>query len=391
MARPALPLEAAPAQASRRVELLAILAFWTLMATLTAAHRVLDPRFGEWPTWLVVFRAYQSFYLWAVVTPFVFWLTRRLPFERGLEARRVLQHFVIAIVVAALVDLVDDIARSKLAPNGGRPFAPLQELLALRFLQDLTIYLAVLAAGFARDFFIRFQERQAEAIRLRAEALDLEAQLAEAQLQTLRMQLNPHFLFNTLHAVSSLVERDPKGVRRIITRLSRLLRYTLEGSSAKEVPLHQELGFLDGYLDIQQIRFQGRLEVVQRIDPEAEHAMVPNLMLQPLVENAIQHGVSRLTTPGRLEIGARREGADLYLWVRDNGDGPVEVGGDGATPGGVGLRNTRDRLAALYGPAARFQLRDADDGGTVAELWLPYHTAQDLHTAAMPLADTVDG
>ena len=215
----------------------------------------------------------------------------------------------------------------------------------------------------------------------------LQAQLAEARLDALRRQLDPHFLFNTLHAVSSLVERDPRGVRRMITRLSELLRHSIEVSGEPEVPLRQELELLGRYLDIMPVRFQGRLEVETRVDDRALDALVPNLILQPLVENAIKHGVEQLTGPGRICIEAEHADGQVVLRVRDNGpgvDGGVPAGAPLATrPGRVGLRNTVARLEQLYGTEQRFTLRLAEDGGAVAEVRLPYHTRTDLRVAEL--------
>ena len=148
------------------------------------------------------------------------------------------------------------------------------------------MYLAVLAAGFAREYFVRDQIRQRQAV-------ELQAQLADARLSALRMQINPHFLFNTLHAISALVDRDPAGVRRMIARLSELLRMTIDRQAADEVPLREELAFLRRYIEIMEIRFQGALHVSTKVDNETLDALVPNLILQPIVENALEHGVSR--------------------------------------------------------------------------------------------------
>src|SRR5690606_13258006 len=172
----------------------------------------------------------------------------------------------------------------------------------LSFLRDLIIYLAVLAAGIAREYFLRYQARQAETVRLQAHAAQLQAQLARARLEALRMQINPHFLFNTLHAVSSLVERDPRGVRRMIAHLSELLRSTLDGPGEQEVTLEKELGFLQRYMEIMRVRFQGRLEVEVDAGAEVLRALVPNLILQPVVENAIKHGTSRVLSTGRIMV-----------------------------------------------------------------------------------------
>src|SRR5687768_5314108 len=269
-------------------------------------------------------------------------------------------------------------------PRRGPPITWRTGLVRLWFLDDLTQYLAVLAAGIARDIFARYRARHDETVRLTAEAARLQAQLAEARLA----QLNPHFLFNTLHAVSSLVERDPRGVRRMIARLSELLRVTLEGTNEQEITLARELELLQLYLDIMQVRFQGRLAVDQHVDDDVMDALVPNFVLQPLVENAVMHGVSKVEGKGRIELRARRSGDDVVITVRDNGPGvdtaePVRTE---STPGsgGVGLGNTRARLQQLYGADQRLSLYRAPEGGTVAEIVLPYHTAADLHAEAAP-------
>jgi len=259
--------------------------------------------------------------------------------------------------------------------------SPARSVLRLWLLDDLIVYLAVLAAGFAREYFRRYQTRKEQAIRLQAHAAQLQAQLAEARMTALRMQINPHFLFNTLHAISTLVERDPRGVRRMVARLSELLRHTLDGGAEPEVRLEEEFEFLRRYLEIMQVRFQGRLETELAADPAILGALVPNLILQPLVENAIKHGTGELMGTGRIEVGARREGDRLTLTVRDNGPGLRDP--EGAVAEGVGLRNTRARLEELYGGEQSLSLRPAEGGRVVAEIRLPYHTRADLRAAAV--------
>jgi LytS/YehU family sensor histidine kinase len=170
----------------------------------------------------------------------------------------------------------------------------------------------------------------------------------------------------------------------MIARLSELLRYSLEEATEREVPLEQELIFLDRYLEIMRIRFQGRLEVIIEIDPGVTGALVPNLILQPLVENAVKHGVNKVDDSGRIEIRARRDGERVVLTVRDNGPGLAGV--DVPPEEGVGLRNTRARLAQLYGAAQSVTLRDAPGGGLVAEIIVPFHTTADLRTTGVPPA-----
>jgi signal transduction histidine kinase len=374
------------------VEPALILAFWTVMAALTAIGLVLDPRAGflkpVFPAASVGI-AFANAYLWAALTLPIFRLSHRFAIDRAHWHTRILLLLGFGALIAIGMEMVVSYLRFEVFfsfADAKFSYKPLFGLRRLFWLDDFVVYLAVLAAGFARDYFHRLQVRQAEAAALQAEAARLAAQLAEARLTALRAQLDPHFLFNTLNAVSSLVGSDPRGVRRMIARLSALLRYTLEGSAEPEVPLQQELQVLGQYVEIMEIRFEGRLHVVTRVEPDALDALVPNLILQPLVENAIQHGVSKLPNDrvGRVEVSARRDGDVVVLTVRDNG--PVLENAEVlARPGGVGLRNTRERLAQLYGPEHALTLTAAPppEGGVVAELTLPYHTRADLRATAV--------
>jgi signal transduction histidine kinase len=347
-----------------------IFLFWSSLATLSALNRLLGTReFGVGrvisPTGPILL-GYIEAWTWALFTPLIFWLVSRSGVLRARWLRIVLL-LLLGIVVAITVYVMLDFARSVVitVPNprrrGGPVFAPLREIGRFRFLNQLIVYLAVVATGFAREFFLRDRHREKN-------HAELQAQLAEARLDALRMQINPHFLFNTLHAVSALVERDPGGVRRMIARLSELLRYTIESHATDEVPLSEELAFLRRYIEIMEIRFQGRLQVVQSIDNATLDALLPNLILQPLVENALEHGVNRAGGEGRIDIAAQRDGARLVLTVRDNGPGLEPNSGSG-----VGLANTRARLAQLYGDAATLTLENAEGGGVLARIALPFH------------------
>ncbi len=362
-----------------------IVGFWICIFVLTVGQRAIDPRGPEGLAPQEALHAGLEFAVWLLLTPGIFWLARRFSLERETWVRNAVLHLGVALIVAILINAFAFATfLALIAPEWHtRPFSFVSSVRSLRFLDELIIYLFVLAVGFARDFFLRYRERQAEAVQLRTQAVALHAQLAEARLQTLRMQLNPHFLFNTLHAVSSLVERDPRGVRRMIARLSELLRYTLESTGAQEVPLHQEIQFLEDYLEIQRIRFQGKLEVTIEIDAEMHDALVPNLILQPIVENAIKHGVSPLEGTGRLGVRAWRVGESLHLSVRDNGPGLPSSDGLPGGREGVGLRNTRERLENLYGTAQRLSLEPAEGGGLEVHIMLPFHTAADLRTTSL--------
>jgi LytS/YehU family sensor histidine kinase len=321
--------------------------------------------------------AFAESYLWAALTPVIFWLGGRFSVERANWVSRLALFLGVGFIVAMGVEMLLAYLRSEFVfPMRRRPpfgFNPVIGVTRLFWLDDLMVYIAVLAASFARSYFLRYRARREEAARLQAE-------LAEARLTALQTQLNPHFLFNTLHAVSSLVERDPRGVRRMIARLSDLLRFTLERTDQQEVALDQELAFLERYLEIMQIRFQGRLQVDTHLDAGVADALVPTLILQPLVENAVKHGVSKVDASGRIEISVRRVGDRLVLAVRDNG--PGLDGGDTGDEG-VGLRNTRARLEQLYGSAQSLTLREAPEGGLIAEVTLPYHTRADLRATAV--------
>jgi len=387
----------------QRTELLLIFAFWTVLAVLTAASRLIDPRgpvLRLSPSTPITL-AFAESYLWAMLTVLIFWLSSRVSLEpRGNRVGRVLLFMGVGIVTAMFVDVATHLLREALfdfpmAPRGrrGPPVTWRTGLTRLWFLDDLIVYVAVLAAGIARDIFARYRARHDETVRLTAQAAQLQAQLAEARLAVLSAQLNPHFLFNTLHAVSSLVERDPRGVRRMIARLSELLRVTLEGTNEQEIPLSRELELLRLYLDIMEVRFQGKLAVDVDPDDEVMDALVPSFVLQPLVENAVMHGVSKVDGEGRIELRARRVADDLVITVRDNGpgiDAQASTAGEPAShprgpgSGGVGLRTTRARLEQLYGAEQTLSLRPAADGGTVSEVVLPYHTAADLHAEAAP-------
>jgi signal transduction histidine kinase len=361
-------------------ELLLIFLFWTSLATISTVNRLLDPRaFGlrvMSPAGPIVLTYIES-WIWAAVTPAIFWLSSRFsPSKSSQWFVRVLLLLAIGLIISVGVYALLEIARTAVFETplprrrGGLPplWVPLEGLGRLRFLNQFLVYVAVLVAGFARTYFLRDQLRGREAVALEAHAARLQAQLADAQLTALRMQLNPHFLFNTLHAISALVERDPGGVRRMIARLSELLRTTIDRPANDEIPLREELTFLQRYIEIMEIRFQGRLRVERDISDEVLEALVPNLVLQPLVENALEHGAARAAGDGMIEIGARRDGTRLRLRVRDNGPGPKA--GEG---GGVGLTNTRARLMQLYGPDASIALTAASGGGALAEITLPFH------------------
>jgi len=218
---------------------------------------------------------------------------------------------------------------------------------------DLAVYWIIVGGMLASSYYVKYHDR--------------EAQLARAELYALKAQLRPHFLFNTLNAISSLIRDEPLKAETMLSRLGDLLRITLRDHRADEVPLADELAFVDGYLEIEQARFGERLRVTRHIDPAALDALVPHLVLQPLVENAVRHGVGPRLAGGTVELRAERRGGTLALEVRDDGVGAA------AFAEGVGLANTRARLAHLYGAEHRFAVTTSAGTGFSVAIEIPDH------------------
>ena len=231
---------------------------------------------------------------------------------------------------------------------------------------DMVYYWAVIAVGYNLEIYHRYKNQEVK-------AAQLEARLVETELKALREQLRPHFLFNTLNTISVLIrEKKNDEAVTLIARLSSLLRMTLDNTLLQEVTLREEMDFLSRYIDIQKARFSDRLEVGIAIEPAALEARIPNLLLQPLVENAILHGIAPKAGPGRVDVTARVKDGRLHLEVRDDGPGlPVAK-----NPGreGVGLANTRDRLAKIYGAEGRLTLLSEPGRGVVVRIVLPCRT-----------------
>ncbi|HEY0319526.1 MAG TPA: histidine kinase [Pyrinomonadaceae bacterium] len=346
-----------------------IFACWTLYGIFFASQVTVQQAYmGRAVTWRNNFAAWLVCgYLWAMLTPLILYLSRRFPIKRQTWLRGALFHFASSLVVAAFL-LGLYVLAAKLAglPVASQPLGTaFLALVILEYHFSLLIYWAILGIDHALRYYRKYQERELQ-------ASQLEAKLAQAQLQVLKMQLHPHFLFNTLHAISTLMHRDVDAADRMIARLSDLLRLALDNEGVQEVTLKQELELLERYLEIEQTRFRDRLTVEMSIDPEVLDARVPNLILQPLVENAIQHGIAPRRGQGRIEIGARRTNGTLDIYVRDDGRGLVD-GAQGAIKEGVGLSNTRARLSQLYGGRATFELSSAPEGGTLCSLAIPFH------------------
>ena len=306
-------------------------------------------------------------YAWAVLVPGMTWMARRYRFGRNTWQRAAGMHALAVIVFTFLHAVLTIAMRVPINAYFGRAWSwwsEFQQLFFLYFDWEMMTYWAVIGLVHAIDFDREAQERTLT-------TAQLQTRLAEASLQSLQRQLHPHFLFNTLHTISALVHRDPEAADAMIEKLSDLLRLTLDRIGTHEVPLKEELDFLQKYLAIERTRFGERLAVQMDIDPETLDAAVPNLLLQPLVENAIRHGIAQKVGGGRVEIVARREGHDLLLVVRDTGPG-LSATTLTALNKGVGLTNTRSRLQHMFGERHRFEFHEPADGGLAVRIAIPF-------------------
>ncbi len=304
-------------------------------------------------------------WIWAGFTPIVFLITRHAPLSAGNWVRSALIHAVAGTVFVLMsITLQTMLAVATGIDRSG------SSLLLPRVENSLLAYCALVVLGQAAHYFALFKIRQVH-------ASELEARLAKTHLQLLRMQLQPHFLFNTLNTVAELVHTDPDTADQMITRLGRLLRLSLDHAGHQVVPLRQEIDFLRMYVEIEQVRFQERLQIVWNLAPDTLDAAVPTLLWHPVLENAIRHGVTPLAGRGRIVIASHRHADDLVLEIRDNGRG---LPPGGVPREGVGLRNIRERVDQLYGSRARFSLEPAPGGGTVATLRLPFAPCDAAHT-----------
>jgi sensor histidine kinase YesM len=302
---------------------------------------------------------------WVPLTLAIFWLVQRFPFGQGKGLRNLLIHVAACLLFGFLQTVFMVLAAEFIRHDIPKPTLTAKVLL-LYFVAKLNnntfFYWAILAIAHILNYHRQFRERELR-------TAQLEARLAQTQLQILKMQLHPHFLFNTLNAISALIHMDVELADRMIARLGDLLRATLANAHTQEVPFKQELDFIQPYLEIEKARLGSRLTVHLEIDPAVMDARVPNLILQPLLENAIRHGIAPRAEPGRIELRAQRENGFLRLDIEDDGPGlpPSEH-----IPAGIGLANTRARLERLYGANQRLELTNGPNGGLHVGITIPF-------------------
>lgn len=349
---------------------LGILAFWTAIGLVESSKAYVSFQLrGSPASWgHVLVGNMPWWYAWAVLTPVIFWLAAAWRLDRKGWKRSLMVHFAAALAVSfahlAAVGVLFYYTQSR----GGGFVRSTQHQIRLfvdgYLAVDVLTYFAVVGAYYAIDFARRFRERDVTTARL-------EARMHEARLAALRAELNPHFLFNALNAVAALVRRrEHDAAVGALARLGELLRRTLDRQATHESSLEDELAFVRRYLEIERLRFPDRLAVHEEVDPAVLDAMVPTLILQPLVENAVRHGIARSPGAGRITVQAQRVADDLQLVVRDTGGG---FGPNGRRGEGVGLANTRARLSQLYGGRGTLVTRSLSEGGAEVIVTLPYH------------------
>jgi two-component system LytT family sensor kinase len=355
-------------------QVLVVFAAWTFLAAFSSAQGAITMMNRGIPiVWSERLPgAFADWYTCALFTPLFFWIFRRHPIDRRNWRRAVpltlaLTSVCVVLKYSLLVPLEHLFGLNEQATIGSE--------LARNFATESMAFWAVIGIIHAFEFNRRYRERELA-------AADLRTRLSEAQLEALRSQIHPHFLFNTLHSISTLMHRDVDAADSMLTRLSDLLRLTLKHRGENEITLREELSLAEHYLAIMSVRFGDRLTVNRSIDPEALIAMVPQFILQPLLENALNHGVAVIAGPANVDITANRQGESLSIAVTDNGLGITPA----ARPErqGIGLSNTRLRLEQLYGQDQSLVLEQLPDRGTRISIELPWHAVPDHRAIAAP-------
>ncbi len=321
-------------------------------------------------------------YIWALLTPAILWLGRRFPLERRHWLGPATIQFLLSVGFSAFELSLENVVYSglHLFPSAAQDFREAwAQLLVRGFHGGIFNYWLVLGIQWGALYYGRYQERSREMLKFELRASELQSQLVSAQLSALKMQLQPHFLFNTLNAITVLVrQHKSQDAERMLGHLSDLLRGVLEDVDAQEVSLRRELEYLQLYLAIEHVRFADRLRVEIAADPATQDALVPQLVMQPIVENAIRHGIGRSSSAGRILISTAR--IEDMVEVRVQDDGPGLSAGYSSEHQGIGLTNTRARLQQLYGDDARLEIENGNGGGAVVTMRFPF---RDSHPQVM--------
>ena len=371
---------------------------WTIIGVFFFSQHLSQKFFSHDPTpWRdYLVSELVGVYIWALLTPAIFWLGRRFPIERRNVGRRVALHLLLGAIVSVAQVAIESAVLPHLGvfPHVMRTFGKAFALLVvIMFHNGVETYWAILGVQYGIRYYQSYQERKQEALRLELRASELQSQLVQAQLGMLKMQLQPHFLFNTLNAIMVLVrQQKSREAEETLGHLGDLLRCVLEDVKAQEVSLRRELQYLQLYLSIEQVRFQDRLRVEISSDPAILDAAVPQMVLQPVVENAIRHGIGKSSSAGKVKISAARVNDMLELKVQDDGPGFPSGGSfenNSSTNHGIGLANTRARLQQLHGEEAHLTIENGQPHGAVVTMVFPYHAVQGtFETEVMEVHDS---
>jgi len=366
-------------ESHRRTASQALLVFgvWTFLAVFSASQTAVSlTQRGEPIVWSDLLAGrFADWYSCALFTPIFFWLAGRYPIDR--QSWRVTIPLTLAVTSACVV-----LKYALLVPiehwMGLNLKSSFGTALSRNFANESMAFWAVIGVVHALEFNRRYREREVA-------AADLRARLSEAQLDALRSQIHPHFLFNTLHSISTLMHRDVEAADTMLTRLSDLLRLTMKHRGNNEITLRDELALVDNYIEIMRVRFGDRLTVSRNVEPDTLDVLVPQFILQPLVENAFDHGIARTPGPSRIEIRAESRADRLELSVSDNGSGPDSSPAAGRKHG-IGLTNTRLRLEQLYGSAQSMSLDRSPGLGTRVTILVPWRVSGSATTPLTSVA-----
>jgi len=371
---------ARPTRSQRAQTWIVLFLLYTLIAVLLTGYRYLDDLTRQHPGtfYMRVLEEGTGVYSVFLLLPLIFRFARIYLYERKGWLRLGLFHLAAAVLFSAAHTTMMAISRHFLAPLmglGAYDYGIMTYRYPMEFSNDLIGFTVIVGLY---SFYQRLRIAQAQQLA----AAELQTKLAQAQLENLRLQLQPHFLFNTLNTISSVMYEDVRAADAMITQLSDLLRLTLQASRAHEIPLAEELEIARLYLDLMQRRFENKLCVTYSVDPSLNSSLVPQLILQPLLENSLRHGMKPGSSAMDLSIAAHRENGSLILQVADSGGGLGEIDPSGVFGRGLGLSNIRDRLAHLYGDRQQFSISNRPGGGAEVTLCVPLHTAAHISQAS---------
>ena len=322
-----------------------------------------------------------SGYAWLILMPVVLFISKRFTIQGEQIRQNLIIHLCAAIALSLIHLSLIVIFRHLFLRGIDAPFTfteTFQRLLLSNVNFDFLVYWILVGVLHLREINRRYLERERETAKFALQTSQLETRLAQSQLNILKMQLHPHFLFNTLNSISVLMRDDVKAANNMLVRLSELLRFALKSGNIQEIPLKDEIEFIRSYLEIEQIRFQERLTVDFKIEPETLDAKIPNLILQPIIENAIRHGIAPMAKAGKVSITSCLQNGFVELCVADNGAG---ISVSKTVSNGIGLKNTQERLERLYGKRHKFEIISDKNPGFSVKIVIPYHQYEQQNTS----------